>query len=146
MKMPAGVTPLLIGAGAVLILAAVGARLWAKGGGAGGLAAGAVGGAVDAAGGAVAGGASKVGELFGLPTMTQTTQDPAVARFVIDNYGYMEASKWASLGALVKGAAMAADSGYPPPPGSPLSLAIVSGALGPPKDLDLGGSDTYKWD
>ncbi len=146
MRLPAGMTPVLLGVGAVLILGAVGVRLWKQGGGAGGIAAGVVGGAVDAAGGAVAGGASKVGELIGLPTITQTTQDPAVARFVIDNYGYIEASKWASLGALVKGAAMAADSGYPPPPGSPLSLAIVAGALGPPKDLDLGGRDTYQWD
>lgn len=132
--------------GAALLVAGVGFWVWKKGG-IGGAAAAAASGAVRAAGGAVAGAASAAGEVVGLPTMDQTTQDPAVARWVIDQYGYFEASKWASAGALFQASIMGSDTGYPPPQNSALGIAIRAGALGSAKGIDTEGQDNGTgWD
>ncbi|MCV2361658.1 hypothetical protein LNV08_22055 [Paucibacter sp. TC2R-5] len=105
----------------LVILGAAGAAglyIWQRGGiaqaaaGAGAAMGGAV---VDAAGGAVTGVVTGASQAVGIPTPAQTTTDAAVARWIIDNAGYWEASKWCGLPALLKGAAMDAGTGSPPP-------------------------------
>jgi hypothetical protein len=91
---------------------------------------------VDVAGGAVTGVVTGVSEQIGLPTPTQTTTDPAVARWIIDDPrgGYRQASMWASAVALAEAWAMPAGSGIPPPPGSAIAQRfppyIENGATG----------------
>ncbi|MDN3923319.1 hypothetical protein [Roseateles violae] len=86
-------------------------------------------GAVNAAGGAVSGAVGAVGASVGLPTPSETTTDPAVSRWLIDNAGHMEASKWS--GALAYGRALflPAGSGTPPPAGSDVARQF-GGLLG----------------
>ena len=111
-------------------LALVALLIWRKGGVAG--AAKAVGSAaVDAAGGIVVGTVDTAGAAVGLPSSDETTQDPAVARWIIDNHGYFEASRWASAAALVKGAWMESGTGTPPPAGSKLAAALPAPASKP---------------
>ena len=78
---------------------------------------------VNAAGSAVSGGVGAVSTAVGIPTPDQTTTDASVARWLIDNYGYLEASKWCGAGALFSGAMMAAGTGAPPPAGSAVAMA-----------------------
>lgn len=127
---------IVVGVGAAALLVAYVGRK-----GIGGAAAAAASGVVSAAGGVVAGTASAIGEPFGLPTTEQTTRDPAVARWVIDHYGHWEASKWAGAGALAQALFMSEGEGRPPPPSSPLGVAIRRGELGAPRDIDVGGND-----
>lgn len=97
--------------------------LWKKGG-PNGVAAALSGYAVDAAAsaasGAVVGTVSAVSQAVGLPTPAQTTTDAATARWLIDNVGYLEASKWSGAGALFSAFGMAQGSGTPPAVGSEL--------------------------
>lgn len=132
--------------GVAVLLAGVGFWVWRKGG-VGGAAAAAGSAVVKAAGGAAAGAVSAAGEAVGLPGIDKTTEDPAVARWVMDQYGWFEASKWSGAGALLHASMMTAGTGYPPPATSALGIAIRSGALGEPKDIDTGGTDNgASWD
>lgn len=98
--------------------AAAGLWIWSKGGISN--AAAAVGaGAVNAAGSAVSGGVGAIGSAVGLPTPDDTTTDAEVARWLIDNVGQFEASKWAGAPAYIKAQFMDAGSGKPPSPNSP---------------------------
>ena len=79
--------------------------------------------AVGAAGAVVTGTVDAASTAVGIPTTEQTTTDPAVARWLIDNYGYLDASKWCGVPALFNGALMAAGTGTPPPAGSAVAAA-----------------------
>lgn len=109
----------------VLGLVAIGAWIFTRGGlSNAAIAAGeaAVGAISDAATGAVAGTASGIGKVVGLPGVTQTTDDPYIARWIIDqpNGGNFEASKWASSSAFLNALTIPEGQGSPPPAGSPL--------------------------
>jgi hypothetical protein len=104
-------------------LGLVGFYVWRKGGIAG-AAAGAGAAAVEAVGGAASGAVGAIGAAVGLPTPAQTTTDPRVARWIIDSYGYMTASQWSGLPALVSAMGLASGSGTPPPAGSALAAAL----------------------
>lgn len=106
--------------------AAIGAAfyVWKQGGA--GKAAEALGaGVVNAAGGLVSGGVGAVSEAVGLPTPAQTTTDAEVARWIIDNVGTFEASKWAGAPAFLTALTMSAGSGKPPPADSPAGRALL---------------------
>ena len=47
-------------------------------------------GAVHAVGGAASGAVGAIGQAVGLPTPAQTSTDPQVARWLIDNFGQLE--------------------------------------------------------
>lgn len=81
-------------------------------------------GAVDLIEGVVTGGAGAAGAVVGLPMPNETTQDPAVARWIIDRHGYMTASRWASAGAFLRAFSLPEGSGKPPPPGSAADKAL----------------------
>jgi hypothetical protein len=81
---------------------------------------------VDAAGAAASGAVGAIGASAGLPTPDETTTDPAVARWLIDNAGQLAASKWASAGAYLRAQLMAAGSGTAPAPGSTIAKAFPS--------------------
>lgn len=99
----------------LMVLALAGAGLWIiSKGGLRKAAESLGGGLVAAAGGVVAGGVGAVSAAVGVPGPGQTTTDAAVARWIIDNRGVFEASKWAGVPALVAGAALPAGSGRPP--------------------------------
>lgn len=118
---------LAIGGGALVLLGlAIYARLSKGGIGTAAASAGsALGGAVvDAAGGAASGAVGAVGSAVGLPTPAETTTDEAVARWIVDNYGWFEASKWSGAPALARAAFMAEGSGKPPPAGSAAAIAL----------------------
>lgn len=85
----------------------------------GGLGSAAVGLVGDVATGAV----GEIGAAVGLPRPTQTTTDPAVARWIMDHPlgGYFEASKWSGAPALLSASFMASGSGTAPPDGSELA-------------------------
>lgn len=102
---------------ALASVAALGLFVWQRGGVA--KAAESIGaGLVNGAGGIVSGGVGAVSEQIGLPTPAQTTTDAEVARWIIDNFGYWEASKWAGAPALFTAMTMAEGSGKPPPANS----------------------------
>lgn len=115
---------------AAVAVAGVGLAVWwvSRRGGVGeaasAIGAGAVNAAVDAAGGLVSGGVGAIGQTVGLPTPAQTTTDAAVARWIIDQHGYFEASKWASAPALARAVFMDSGSGTPPPAGSAAAVGL----------------------
>lgn len=114
-----GVSLLSIEVLAVLaIAAAAGLWVWKKGGLTG--AAGAAGAAVvNAAQAATVGAVGAVGAVIGLPSPSETTDDPAAVRWIIDTYGHMPASQWGSALALLRAELMSSGSGRPPDPNSP---------------------------
>jgi hypothetical protein len=93
--------------------------------------------AVSAAGGAVTGVVGGIGDQFGLPTPSQTTTDPAVARWIMDDPrgGYRLASMWASAVAFAEALAMPSGSGTPPPANS-----AVAQRFPPYVDMGTGGA------
>lgn len=93
-------------------------------------------GAVEAVGGAASGAVGAIGASVGLPTPSQTTTDAAVARWLIDNAGHMEASKWSGAVAYGRALFMDAGSGTPPPAGSDLARQFAH-LLGP-RPTDTG--------
>ena len=120
---PAEVAPLVIPALAMLAVAGVALYIVRKGGIA--PAAQAVGAAaVTAAGSAASGAVGAVGASVGLPTPDQTVTDPVQVRWLIDHYGYWEASKWAGAPALIRAAGMDAGSGTAPPANAPVMQAL----------------------
>lgn len=78
---------------------------------------------VDAAGSAVSGGVGAVSTAAGIPTPDQTTTDAGVARWLIDNYGYWDASQWAGAPALFRAMTMSAGSGTAPAAGTAVANA-----------------------
>lgn len=112
--------PMVVAAAGAVGVVVVGLYVW-KMGGIANAAKGAAGAAVDVAEGAAVGTVGAIGERFGLPTPDQTTTDPAVARWIIDNYGQMEASKWSSAWAYARSQFMSEGSGVSPPAGSDLA-------------------------
>jgi len=87
-------------------------------------------GVVNTAGNVASGAVGAVGAAVGLPTPSETTTDPAVARWIIDNHGYMTASKWSGAPALLKASFMSEGSGTPPAPGSAAAKALGAPASG----------------
>lgn len=69
-----------------------------------------------------------IGAAVGLPTPAQTTTDPAVARWIMDNVGYFEASRWSSAGAFAGAFGREQGSGSAPPAGSALARALPAAA------------------
>lgn len=103
-------------------------------------------GAVVAAAGGVATGVADAGSgALGIPTTEQTTTDANVARWLIDNYGYFEASKWAGAGALFTAMTMSAGTGTPPAAGSPVALAHPTNGVGAPFDYGTTGTAPGGW-
>lgn len=68
---------------------------------------------------AIKGGVDAVSDVVGIPTTQQTTTDAEVARWLIDNVGQFEASKWAGAPAYIRAQFLPAGSGKPPPANSP---------------------------
>lgn len=121
--------------GSIIVLAGVGAAglvafyIWKKGGVSN--AAQALGaGAVQAADGVITGAVGQAGAAVGLPLPSQTTTDPAVARWLIDQVGHFDASKWASAGAYTRALFMDAGSGTPPPAGSDVARQFQAQVAG----------------
>lgn len=94
--------------------------------------------AIHAASGAVTGVVTGVSEGVGIPTPADTTDDPYVARYIIDDPrgGQLAASKWASVSAFVKAQSLPAGSGYPPPAGGKIAAAF-------PPFIDMGSSGEW---
>lgn len=113
-------------------LGLVGLYVWKKGGIAN-AAAGVGGAVVDAAGGVASGVVGGIGESVGLPTPAQTSTDAEVSRWIIDNYGWFEASKWTGAPALARAMLMDAGTGKPPAPGTDLAQRF------PPKATPTSG-------
>lgn len=65
-----------------------------------------------------------VGQVVGLPTPSQTTTDPRVARWMIDNLGMYEASRWAGAPALFGALMLSSAEGIPPSPASAAGMAL----------------------
>lgn len=115
--------------------AALGLWVWAKGGaaaagqsvGAGVVngAVGAVTGAAGAANDAAVAGVGAVSQTVGLPTPSETVDDPQVVRWIIDNVGQFEASKWGTAWAYMKALFLPSGSGTAPAPGTPAAVALV---------------------
>lgn len=118
--------------GVALTAAVVGAGLLAwyvyrKGGlgKAAGAAGAAIGGAaVRVVGGAATGAMDAASAAVGIPGPSDTITEPRVVRWVIDTYGYMTASQWAGLPALISAAAMSSGSGVPPAQGTAAYAAM----------------------
>ncbi len=105
---------LMLGGGAALAVLVLGA-LWIKSRGGVEGAAQAVGeAAVDAAAGVATGAVSGASKVVGLPTPSETVTDARQARWIIDNVGTLQASKWASAPALLRAIALPAGSGVRP--------------------------------
>lgn len=84
-----------------------------------GAAGAAIGGAaVRAAGGVATGVVDAASAAAGIPGPSETTTDPRVVRWIIDNYGYLVASKWAGVPALLSALSMSAGTGTAPAPGA----------------------------
>lgn len=111
-------------AAAGVAFAVVGLYVWKKG--SIGAAAQAIGaGAVQVAGDATAGAVGAIGQTVGLPNPDQTVRDPAQARWIIDNVGQWEASKWASAYAYTAAQFMPSGSGTQPTSNSPAGKAFA---------------------
>lgn len=145
--------PLVLG---LLAVGGAGLYIMSKGGISG--AAQALGaGAVTAAGAVATGAVDAAGQAVGLNPLGDMVTDPGQARWVIDQYGYLEASKWCGVPALVKGWAMDAGTGTPPPAGSAVLKAHAAVATTPavlpsaPAPLPIGttfeqaSSAGYDW-
>lgn len=116
----------LIGAG-LLAMGGLVLFVWTRGGIAPAAQA-AAGALVDAGSAAVTGAVGAAGAQVGLPLPSDTTTDASVARWMIDNHGHFEASRWASAGAYARGWWMDAGTGTPPPAGSPVAVKFGTGA------------------
>jgi hypothetical protein len=107
----------VIALAAVAGLGVLGLWAWRKGG---------VVNAVTSAVGSLATGAvDAASDVVGLPTTQETTTDAEVARWIIDNVGQFEASKWAGAPAYLRAQFLAVGSGKPPPANSPAGRALL---------------------
>ena len=123
----------------LLVVAGAGvAGLWIwKQGGIANAAASLGAGVVNTAGAVVSGGVGAIGSAVGLPTPADTTTEAEVARWLIDNVGQFEASKWAGAPAYLKAQFMAAGSGKPPAADSPAGREFL-GKVAPVASYDEG--------
>ncbi|MDN3923328.1 hypothetical protein [Roseateles violae] len=85
--------------------------------------------AVKVAGGVATGAVGEIGATVGLPKPSQTTTDPAVSRWLIDNAGHVDASQWSGAGAYLRALFLPEGSGTPPPAGSDVARQF-GGLLG----------------
>lgn len=71
----------------------------------------------QAASGVATGAVNVIGATVGLPTSTQLTDDPYVARWIIDNPagGQIAASQWSTSSAYLNAQTIATGQGVPPP-------------------------------
>jgi len=116
---------LMLGGGAALVVLVLGA-LWIRSRGGVSGAAQAVGeAAVDAAAGVASGAVSGASRVVGLPTPSETVTDARQARWLIDNAGTMQATKWASAGALMGAVTLPAGSGVRPGDSTPAGRAFA---------------------
>lgn len=133
-------TILIVGGLAAL---GVGLYVWKSGGIAN--AAQAVGsGAVNAAGGVASGAVGAVGAAVGLPTPAQTVTDASTARWLIDNAGHLEASKWSGAPAYIKALLLPSGSGTAPDPRSDAGRAFLGAVSGPPQFVSDTGDETAR--
>lgn len=80
-------------------------------------------------------------DAVGIPGPSDTTTDPQVARWIVDNYGYITASKWAGVPALFSALALPQGSGTPPAPGTPAYAAMPKARI-----IDMtGGNGSVGW-
>lgn len=102
------------------------------------LTAGAVSTAGDVAVGVATGAVTGASDVIGIPSPSQTTTDPAVARWIIDypTGGVLKASQWASASAFAQALTLPSGSGVPPPAGSAVAAAFPPDGL----TIDLGTS------
>ena len=116
-----GVDPrwLLYGGGLVIV-GLVGWKLYSAATGA----ANAAGRAVSAVDQGVATSVGAVGAVVGLPTPSETIDDPAQVRYIADRSGWFAASKWGTALALFKASTMGEGSGTAPPMNSPAAQAL----------------------
>ena len=117
------------------ILGGIGVALYVWKNGVAGAARNAGGALVDAAAGAFEGGVSSAGNVFGLPSYDQVTNDPHVARWILDspNGGYMAVSMYATPISTAQALQLPKGSGTPPPAGTKIAQ------LFPPYAVDVGG-------
>ena len=121
--MKASPVPLLV-LGGVAVVGAFALYAWRRGG-VTAVASDVGAGAVNVVGGVASGAVGAVGAAVGLPTPSQTTEDPRVARWLIDRAGYFEASKWSGALALIRGAMLPEGSGIPPTANNPVGRAFA---------------------
>ncbi len=75
-------------------------------------------------GGAVGTVVGAAGSTVGLPTPSQTLDDPAHVRYLIDREGWYTASKWGTAWALLNAMNMPEGSGTMPPANTPAAKAL----------------------
>ena len=68
---------------------------------------------------------------------------PRVVRWVIDNYGYLAASKWAGVPALISGMALGVGSGVPPTQGTAAYAAMPKARV--VEVIDSSGGSVGWW-
>lgn len=68
--------------------------------------------------------------VIGIPTTQQTSDDPKLARWVLDNYGYLDAFNWFGPATLWTAETMAAGTGTQPTGTSALAKAHPQPAAG----------------
>jgi hypothetical protein len=117
------------GEGELVLLGLVGLGIWifSRGGFASAAAdagAAAVDAVVNTASGVTTGVVTGISKQVGLPTPAQTTDDPYIARWIMDqpSGGKLAASKWATSSAFLNALTIDAGTGVTPPVGSPLWL------------------------
>lgn len=103
--------------------ALVGLFVWKKGG-VQGAAEAIAGGAVNAAKGATTGALDAVSNIVGIPTTKQVSDDPKVARWMLDTVGMWETSFWCTPAAIAKAWTMDAGTGTAPPMDSAMWGAV----------------------
>lgn len=123
----------LNGSGVLALLAVLGVAGFAlyvwRSGGVAAVAGSVVTGSVEAAGEVVTGTVGAAGQVVGLPTPAQTTDDPRVARWLIDNVSLFDASKWATATALIKAVLMDSGTGTPPTAGTAVAQVFGTNPL-----------------
>lgn len=95
--------------------------------------------AVIAPDGAVGTAVGAVGAVVGLPTPSQTVDDPGAVRWIADSFGWFTASKWATAGALFSAMGLPNGSGVPPAPDSPAGRALGVTAADVARSINRGG-------
>lgn len=102
----------------------------------------AVGAISDAASGAASGVVGAIGSGVGLPKPSQTTDDPYIARWIMDQPkgGRFEASKWATSSAFINAFTIDAGNGAAPAHDSPLWAMF-----GDTFDMDYGTAAPGDW-
>jgi hypothetical protein len=90
-------------------------------------------------GAVVTGGLDIASAALGIPGPSETSTDPRVARWIVDNYGWFMASKWVGVPALVSAGSLQAGTGTPPPAGSPAYEALPKARVISDQGLPING-------